>query len=159
MTNSELGVPRSSRPSIARWSFPGVKGEVVLVVLGFFAGIFLYYSKDLPWLFIGMGALTLTSVYLAFSLIADVFGILVIIGVLMALFRRYIWKPRRLDNRWEDLGTLLIILVAIVSGFVVEGLRIAATELQANPDWAVWSPGGWVFAKAFGSMSQDALQG
>ncbi|MBN1693732.1 MAG: 4Fe-4S dicluster domain-containing protein [Dehalococcoidales bacterium] len=99
------------------------------------------------------------NVYLAFSVISDVFGILVIIGVLMALFRRYIWKPKRLDNRWEDLGALLIILVAIVTGFVVEGLRIAATELQINPDWAVWSPGGWVFAKAFSGMSQDALMG
>ena len=68
MTNTELGVPRSTRPSIARWYFPGVRGEVALVILGFFTGIFLYYSKDLPWLFVGLGALTLTSVYLAFSL-------------------------------------------------------------------------------------------
>jgi membrane protease YdiL (CAAX protease family) len=41
---------------------------VAIVILSFFAAIYLYYSKTLPWLFFGLGALTLTSVYLAFSL-------------------------------------------------------------------------------------------
>src|SRR4030042_841989 len=99
------------------------------------------------------------NVYLAFSLIVDIFGILATIGVTMALFRRYIWKPKRLDNRWEDLTALLIILVTILTGFVVEGLRIAATELQTNPGWAVWSPGGWVLAKAFSGASDATLRG
>jgi nitrate reductase gamma subunit len=97
--------------------------------------------------------------YLVFSLVVDIFGILAIIGVLMAIIRRYIWKPKRLDNKWEDLVALLIILIILVSGFVVEGLRIAATELPTHPDWAVWSPGGWVFAKAFYGASQSTLLG
>lgn len=99
------------------------------------------------------------SVYLAFSLIVDSFGILAIIGLLMAIFRRYIWKPKRLDNKWEDLVALVILLVIIVSGFVVEGLRIAVTELPTHPDWAVFSPGGWVLAKAFSGASQNTLLG
>jgi Fe-S oxidoreductase/nitrate reductase gamma subunit len=95
--------------------------------------------------------------YLGYSVVVDSFGILAIIGVLMAFARRYIWKPARLDNRWDDLVTLLLILAVIITGFIVEGLRIAATELQTNPDWAPWSPGGYVFAKAFSGLSQDAL--
>jgi Fe-S oxidoreductase/nitrate reductase gamma subunit len=97
--------------------------------------------------------------YLAFSVISDVFGILVFIGVLMALFRRYIWKPKRLDNKPEDFWALMIILVIVITGFIVEGLRIADTELAANPGWSVWSPGGWVFAKAFAGASDSALRG
>ncbi|MGD0780518.1 MAG: heterodisulfide reductase-related iron-sulfur binding cluster [Dehalococcoidales bacterium] len=97
--------------------------------------------------------------YLVYSLVADVFGILAIIGVLMALYRRYVMKPDRLDNKWEDLTTLLIILVVLVTGFVLEGLRMAASELAAHPDWGVWSPGGLVFAKAFASASQSTLLG
>jgi Fe-S oxidoreductase/nitrate reductase gamma subunit len=97
------------------------------------------------------------NVYLAYALLADVFGILVIIGVLMALFRRYVMKPERLDNRGDDLITLLLILAAVVTGFVVEGFRIAATELQTHPGWAPWSPGGYVLAKAFSGASQNAL--
>jgi Fe-S oxidoreductase len=90
------------------------------------------------------------NIYLAYSVIVDGFGILAIIGILMAIYRRYIRRPARLDSRWEDLGALLILLVAIISGFAVEGLRIAATELKTNPGWAVWSPGGlWWFHIVF----------
>ena len=95
--------------------------------------------------------------YLGYSVVTDSFGILAIIGVLMAIVRRYIRKPERLDNRWDDLVTLLLILVVIITGFIVEGLRIAATELQVNPGWAPWSPGGYVFAKAFSGASQNTL--
>jgi Fe-S oxidoreductase/nitrate reductase gamma subunit len=95
--------------------------------------------------------------YLAFSVISDFFGILVFVGVLMALFRRYIWKPKRLDNKPEDLWALLIIMVIVITGFLVEGLRIADTEMVAHPGWAVWSPGGWVFAQAFKNAGDATL--
>jgi Fe-S oxidoreductase/nitrate reductase gamma subunit len=95
--------------------------------------------------------------YLGYSVVVDSFGILAIIGCLMAVVRRYIWKPERLDNRWDDLVTLLLILVVIITGFVVEGLRLAATELQTSPGWAPWSPGGYVLARAFSGFSQSAL--
>jgi Fe-S oxidoreductase/nitrate reductase gamma subunit len=97
--------------------------------------------------------------YLAYSVIVDSFGILAIIGILMAFYRRYVGRPKRLDNRWEDLVALSILLVAILSGFVVEGLRLAATELILHPGWAVWSPGGWVLGKAFAGASQSTLLG
>jgi len=47
--------------------------------------------------------------------------------------------------------------VVIVTGFIVEGFRIAATELKTNPDWAPWSPGGYILALAFSNLSQSAL--
>jgi Fe-S oxidoreductase/nitrate reductase gamma subunit len=97
--------------------------------------------------------------YLGYSVVVDGFGILAIIGCLMAIVRRYIWKPERLDNQWDDLVTLGLILVVIITGFIVEGLRMAATELQADPGWAPWSPGGYVLAKAFSGFSQNALLG
>jgi Fe-S oxidoreductase len=91
--------------------------------------------------------------------IVDSFGILAIIGILLALFRRYVQRPERLDNRRDDLAVLLLILVIILTGFVIEGLRIAATELQTNPGWAPWSPGGYVLALAFQGASQGTLLG
>ena len=97
--------------------------------------------------------------YLGYSVVTDVFGILGIIGVLMALYRRYVKKPERLDSRLDDLVTLLLILAVFISGFVVEGLRIAATELQVHPGWAPWSPGGYVLSLAFRGASQSALLG
>ena len=67
------------------------------------------------------------SFYLGYSVITDSFGILAIVGVILAIIRRYIQKPARLDNKWDDLAALLLILVVVVTGFIVEGLRIAAT--------------------------------
>jgi Fe-S oxidoreductase/nitrate reductase gamma subunit len=97
--------------------------------------------------------------YLGYSVVVDVFGILAIIGVILALIRRYQQKPERLDNKRDDLVALLLILVVVVTGFIIEGLRIAATELQTAPDWAPWSPGGYVLALAFRGMGVTALSG
>jgi Fe-S oxidoreductase/nitrate reductase gamma subunit len=142
-----FGIEKPLRP---REFFPGLMHFLI------FSGFIIFLLATI----IGIWEKYITGdFYLIFSVVVDAFGIMAIIGILMALFRRYIWKPKRLDNRWEDLAALLIILVIIVTGFVVEGLRIAATELQMHPDWAVWSPGGWVFAKAFSGASQSALLG
>lgn len=97
------------------------------------------------------------DVYLGVSLVLDIFGLLLIIGIILAVFRRYVQKPERLDNRVEDLIALLLLLILAVSGFIVEGFRIAATELKTSPEWAVWSPGGYVLALAFRGIGQQAL--
>jgi Fe-S oxidoreductase len=52
---------------------------------------------------------------------------------------------------------LSMIVVTVLTGFIVEGLRQAATELAAHFDWSVWSPGGLLFAEAFKSSSHNAL--
>ena len=95
--------------------------------------------------------------YLWFSLIVDIGGILVLIGIIMAACRRYIWKPKKLDTVLDDGIIIMLIGVILITGYMVEGLRQAATELTLHPDWAVWSPGGLVFAKAFANMSQNSL--
>ncbi len=99
------------------------------------------------------------NTYLAYSVVTDSFGILAIIGVIMVAVRRYVKKPERLDNRWDDLVTISLIFLVIITGFIVEGLRIAATELIVDPAWAGWSPGGYVFAKAFSGASENTLLG
>jgi Fe-S oxidoreductase/nitrate reductase gamma subunit len=94
------------------------------------------------------------KVYLVRSLILDVVGILAIVGVLMAIFRRYVLKPDKIDNKLEDFYILILMLVILVSGFLVEGARIAVTEIKKHPDWAVWSPGGYVIAKLLISLPE-----
>lgn len=99
----------------------------------------------------------LGNFYLGYSLVTDIGGLMVIIGAVLSIIRRYGMKPDRLDNRWDDLVVLLSILLIVVSGFVVEGMRIATTELNTAPDWAVWSPGGYTLALAFSELSQESL--
>ena len=97
------------------------------------------------------------NLYLGYSVVVDVFGILVLIGVLLAIHRRYIQKPDRLDNKTEDMVALLLIFSVVLTGFIVEGFRIAATELKTNPDWAPWSPGGYILALGLSGLSQASL--
>ena len=95
--------------------------------------------------------------YLWLSLITDIGGILVLIGIIMAAYRRYVQKPEKLPTVLDDGIGLAFLAAILITGYMVEGLRQAATELTLHPDWAVWSPGGFVFAKAFAGMSQDSL--
>ena len=96
------------------------------------------------------------SFYLYFmSLTVDLFGVAATVAVGVALVRRYMARPARL---WQPRGRegyalfLWLLLAVLASGFVVEGLRIAATR---DP-WGLWSPGGWLAAVGFGGL--DAAQ-
>jgi len=95
--------------------------------------------------------------YLWFKLIVNIGGFLVLIGIIMAAFRRYVLKPKRLNTLLDDGIGMALIAGMLITGFMVEGLRQAATELTLHPDWAPWSAGGFVFAKAFAGMGQDSL--
>jgi Fe-S oxidoreductase/nitrate reductase gamma subunit len=95
--------------------------------------------------------------YFAHSLFTDIGGIMALIGVIMAVIRRYGQRPARLDNKTGDLMAILAIVLIILTGFIVEGLRTAANEIVENPSWSVWSPGGYLLAEAFRNFSHDSL--
>ncbi len=95
--------------------------------------------------------------YLFYSLITDIFGILGIVGLAIALMRRYIQRPERLDNILSDHVTLALLLAIFLTGFGVESLRMAATELREQAPFAPWSPGGYAAAHLFSSLSEPSL--
>ena len=71
--------------------------------------------------------------YLGFAFLMQAFGLCVLIGVLMAMLRRYVIKPERLaykgksDNTADDAIALLFILGIVVTGFLISALRIRVT--------------------------------
>jgi Fe-S oxidoreductase/nitrate reductase gamma subunit len=83
--------------------------------------------------------------YLVFSFFLDLAGLVAIIGILMAIWRRYVTKPDRLDNKPDDAIVLIWILVVLVTGFLAEGARIAVTR----EPYEVWSFVGWVTSSLF----------
>ena len=78
------------------------------------------------------------------ELVWDVGGVMLIAGVGLAAFRRYVLRPPRLNTMLEN-GVLLALLFAMaISGFVLQSLRMAATELEPSselysPSSAYWS--------------------
>jgi Fe-S oxidoreductase len=95
--------------------------------------------------------------YLAVHLILNVGGLLVLTGVGMAAYRRYIIRPAKLDNLLDDAVTLTLIALIIVTGFMVQGLRLAATDLHTHPDWAAWTPVSFVMAEAFSHLGDNVI--
>jgi Fe-S oxidoreductase/nitrate reductase gamma subunit len=95
------------------------------------------------------------NIYLGFSLFTDVGGLLVLVGIALAAYRRYVIRPTKLDNLMDDAVALSLLTLIIVTGFALEGARIATTELDTHADWAVWSPVGYVFARAFNLLGGD----
>jgi Fe-S oxidoreductase/nitrate reductase gamma subunit len=87
--------------------------------------------------------------YLFFSFYGDLFGVIGLIGVGMALYRRYFADFHRVrwDERLEDHLIILGLGFVLITGFVVEAARILATELVQHPEWAIWSFGGYAIAQ------------
>lgn len=96
--------------------------------------------------------------YLWFSLIVDIAGLLCLAGVIMAAYRRYVLRPTKLVTLPDDGIVMILLAIILVTGFMVEGLRQAATELKNHPDWAIWSPGGYVFALLFSAVPEGSLR-
>ena len=69
--------------------------------------------------------------YRLFELALDVFGVVLILGLGMAAYRRYLVRPKRLQatrknvSLWDGFPFLSVLLLIAVTGFLIEGLRIA----------------------------------
>ncbi len=91
--------------------------------------------------------------YLVFqSLIVDIFGLFVMAGVALAAVRRWISRPSKLVYTDEASWILVAIFVMALTGFLVEGWRIAVTD---DP-WAAWSPIGNLVAVVSDPLMSDA---
>ncbi|NQT23968.1 4Fe-4S dicluster domain-containing protein [candidate division KSB1 bacterium] len=79
--------------------------------------------------------------YLWYSLVLDLFGLIFLLGIVFAIIRRYIIRPKRLNIIADDVVILPLLLLITITGFLLEGARMAAT----SPEWATWSPvGNWI---------------
>jgi Fe-S oxidoreductase/nitrate reductase gamma subunit len=92
--------------------------------------------------------------YLAFEFALDLAGLLFVVGVLMAIVRRAFFKPDRLENRGEDVAILLLLLYGGLSGFVMEGLRLASPAFSHQP-WITASFVGYAFSRALLGLSVE----
>lgn len=98
------------------------------------------------------------ALYLYFeSLTVDIFGFLAMVGFGVAAYRRYIRHlPRLEQGQWADAALLGALALILFTGFLLEGLRIAATR---DP-WSSWSPVGHAVAIALAAflVAEPALR-
>ncbi len=95
------------------------------------------------------------GLYVFIKVSANLFGLLAMVGILMVAWRRYVTRPDRLDTKAEDGVILALIFVILLTGFLIEGVRMAIV-----PDpWGVYGFVGYGLAVAFRGMGEGALLG
>jgi len=131
----------------SRESYPGIMH--LFIVIGFCIPLAVVIITQCPFF-----ALPLTfGSY--FSCALDIIGLCALIGCLLAIVRRYVLKPDRLDNKPDDALALILVTALFLLGFVIEGFRIGIT----NPPNAIWNPVGLLMAKllsAIGLMGEGS---
>jgi heterodisulfide reductase subunit C len=61
-----------------------------------------------------------------FLFLRNFFGVLIIVGIAIALYRRFVLKVARLRTSPMDLYAIIILAVIMVSGFLLEGTKITS---------------------------------
>ncbi len=105
------------------------------------------------------------SFYLGYSLVLDVFGIALAIGLAIMAVKRFLHPPRldyrrpdRAEDRrsyvigdWAFLGSLFFLAL---TGFLLEAFRLT----QTHPSFEQWSPVGWAVGRSFRGFGMTAQE-
>ncbi|HTX90778.1 MAG TPA: heterodisulfide reductase-related iron-sulfur binding cluster [Anaerolineales bacterium] len=97
--------------------------------------------------------------YEIYSLSLDLAGLAVLVMLIVFSVRRYLLKPAGLATTWQDPLIVGLLTVILLTGFVIEGARMAVTEVNVNPALAVWSPVGLVIGRLLLPLGEPALRG
>jgi Fe-S oxidoreductase/nitrate reductase gamma subunit len=130
--------------------YPGV-----MHLLMFWGAILLVFATVVVALQADFGVVVFRGdLYLLIKATANVFGLLVLVGIALAAWRRYVLRPKRLDNTADDAVTLALLALILVTGFLAEGARMAAV-----PDpWAAWGfVGRWLSGPLGSAFSASGL--
>ncbi|ABB32490.1 electron transfer flavoprotein-associated cytochrome b and CCG domain pair iron-sulfur cluster-binding oxidoreductase [Geobacter metallireducens GS-15] len=96
--------------------------------------------------------------YKAFSLVLDLAGLVAILMLAGLFVRRFITKPEGLEIVKDDYIIHQLLFAILITGFIIEGARMAATELTQNPGLARFSPVGYVVAQLFVSFDEASIK-
>ena len=90
------------------------------------------------------------NIYPIYSFCLEILGLMLIAGLLIALIRRYVTRAARLSNSSQDFWILILLLACVLTGFMVEGVRLAVNM----PEWETYSFVGVIFSSLISSKGQ-----
>ena len=138
--------------TVLRRRLPGVMHALV-----FFGFLVLFGGTLVVFLDSDLGIkLNHGAFYLGFeSLTVDLFGGLFLLGLAIAVYRRYLLRPWFLERREPSDALLLVPLLLIaLTGFALEGMRLAVVHDR----WGGWSPIGLAFSHALAPLGRSGLR-
>jgi Fe-S oxidoreductase/nitrate reductase gamma subunit len=97
------------------------------------------------------------SIFKYASFVSEIGGLLVMIGGCMAVYRRYIVKPSRLETKPTNTLIYLWGAVLLMTGYFVKGYRIAIIGGSVVPDWPFWSPLSYLISRFFLILPTEPL--
>src|SRR2546428_11823556 len=106
-----------------------------LMLLGYTTLIF--FQTDVLPLFTSASYLQ-GNFYILLEFLGDAFGMAYVVGLAIAVYRRYVKRLAKLETGWRDSLVLALLLWIGLSGFIVEAVRFVFVPSQ----WAIFSPVG-----------------
>ncbi|HUO41949.1 MAG TPA: heterodisulfide reductase-related iron-sulfur binding cluster [Methylomirabilota bacterium] len=91
--------------------------------------------------------------YLFYETSLDAFGLVAIAGLLIAIYRRVVMRPANLPSSRDDVFIYSALIVILVTGYIMEGIRLAVD----NPPWAPWSFVGYQVSLLLSASSGKEL--
>ena len=93
------------------------------------------------------------TTYIVVSFLADIAGLMILIGIGFAFHRRYVVKPSYLSASKpnQELYMYAMLISLVVIGYLIEGIRILGTGMPTGEQ--SWAPVGWLLAKIFGTFA------
>jgi Fe-S oxidoreductase/nitrate reductase gamma subunit len=139
---------------ILRQSYPAVMHLLIFWTMAlFFAGTVLgSLDSDVFELFFSAKLLR-GDFYLLEKVVLDLAALFALIGLGLAVYRRYVVRPERLNTDWRFNLTLPLLAFTICTGLLVEALRLAAQR----PAWAPFSVVAFSISRLFAGMDAAAL--
>ena len=107
------------------------------IVILFAGTVFAIIDADLSEILRG-------DIYLVYEFALDGVSLFLTLGLGLAMIRRWMRRPEELTYSRRFSGGLAILFWILLTGLLVEGLRLAAQR----PEWAMWSPVGNLIAHA-----------
>lgn len=130
----------------------GKSGSAIAHLLVYFGFLVLTFTTTMVFIHHDLGIkIYQGEFYLWVTMFSDVFGILLLAGVLYFGYRRFLQKADPVHVSPNDSFLLVMLALLVVQGFALEGLRIHAT----NDPWQLYSPIGWLFAQSVWFLSVE----
>jgi Fe-S oxidoreductase/nitrate reductase gamma subunit len=100
------------------------------------------------------------SFYKLYSFVLDCAGLVAALMLGGLLVRRFFVKPEGLETIRDDYVMHALLFAIIITGFLIEAVRMAATEIGKNPELARFSPvglaiGGYFSGEPAAVLSRD----
>ncbi|MFN5061164.1 MAG: (Fe-S)-binding protein [Chloroflexota bacterium] len=133
---------------------PGMMHALIFFgFLGLFIGTDVIAVEEdftIPLLGPDAGKILVGDYYRAYETILDAIGLAFVGGLIWAYWRRYHQREERLHERQYDREALIALIFVGISGYVIEGLRLANQEISGVPvfeqSWAIQSFVGYGLA-------------